>query len=125
MRRFLVLVALTLVIGLPLLAEAQIQRYLSSIQGFSFVMESETTSVEQLSPEQPFDPDLLKEAGFSSFSRWRVIPQTGSQIQMEIYDVLDSSGAFQLFSHWPESDLRNVTLDLPISAQLNPSEGIF
>lgn len=111
----------------PLFGEAEIQRYLNSIEGFRFIQESETSQISALPSDQPFTAEILNEAGFSSYSQWRMVPQEGSQIHMEVFEILDSSGAFQLFSHWPfvHESRNSGDLDLPISSQLNPNEGIF
>jgi len=125
MRRLLVITGLFVCLSSALLAEARIQRYLSAIRGYRFVMESEIVSVDRLSAQSTLDRDLLADAGFSSFTRWRVLPERGPEIGMDVVEVQDSPGAYLLFSHWPNAGTDTISLDVPIRVRWNRSEAIF
>jgi hypothetical protein len=112
---------------LQLAAEADIQRYLSSIEGYRFVIEQEKTSIDETVTGQYLNRAILEEAGFTSYSSWQVIPDSGPQTRIQIHELVDTKGAFQLLSHWPVpgNSQNSEALDLPIRAHLNSREGVF
>ncbi len=108
-------------------AEPSIQAFFSDLDGYRFSMRSEIDSPGDDTRLKPFSEPILVEAGFQGFSSWEVRRNTSGQLRLDVFQMADPLGAYELFTLWPdlaaESDL--VRIDVPIGALFNPSNAIF
>ncbi len=101
------------------LAEATVQRYFPEVKGYRF---SPLAAPEQLNLTQ----EVLNEFILASYSRWKVVVPGNTALDMEVYEMRDSLGAFGLYSLWspgtPEGTRR---LRLPVENELQDNNLIF
>lgn len=108
-------------------AAPSIQEFFPSLDGYRFSLLTEIDSPGDATHLEPFSESILVEAGFQGYSSWDLRISGSPQIRLDIFQMDDPLGAYELFTLWPDlatnSDL--VQLDLPIGARFSPSEAIF
>lgn len=120
---------LSILVTSPLLGEANIQRHFPQLRDFRFVMESEITDAASQPLVGGIPREFLIDAALNSYSVWTVTSANGSggSLRLEVFEASDPSGAYMLYTLWPESlgKLQTSTSDLGFSNQLYPGGGIF
>jgi hypothetical protein len=108
-------------------AAPAIQEFFPSLEGYSFSLLTEIDSPGNTTHLEPFSEPLLVEAGFQGYSSWDLRMSGSPQLRIEVFQMTDPLGAYELFTLWPDladdSDL--VQLDLPIGVRFSPSEAIL
>ncbi len=108
-------------------AEPSIQAFFSDLDGYRFSLQSEIDSPSDDTRLKPFSAPILVEAEFQGFSSWEVRRNDGGRLRLDVFQMTDPLGAYELFTLWPEltpeSDL--VRMDVPTGAFFSPSDAIF
>jgi len=108
-------------------AQPSIQRHFSAFSDHRFIMLEEITQLENTKRINPYTTEILEEALFQSYSRWRVERQEKQDYLLEVFDLLDTSGAFSLLTLWPRfcgpADWKQ--LELPVGNHFRTGEGVF
>ena len=109
------------------LAEPSIQRYFPGFDGIRFVLTDEETVLSDAQPKGPFPVEFLDEARLSSLSAWRMTDEHNVAYDLQVWEVLDSLGSYELYSHWPLfSGLQGYErLSAPVGNWFNPEKSVF
>ncbi len=112
---------------IPVTAEPSIQRFYPGFEGVRFVMTDEQSEVAEAVTQGPFPIEFLEEARLSSLSSWRMTDAKNTVYRLQIWEVLDSLGAYQLYTHWPEyAKSKNLErLKAPVGNWFNPEKSVF
>ncbi len=103
-RILFVVLLLALSISPAARAQVPVDQYLSLIEDYQFEKLNEISGTEKQAGIGPFSRLILDEYILLSYSHWAVQPQVAFQsppLQLEIYEMKDSLGAFGMFSIWP------------------------
>jgi len=121
------LILLFSLLTVPTAAEPSIQRFFPEFSGHRFVMLNEVNRLDQGVSIGPFTPQILEESLFRSYSRWQVERSEKKGYFLEVYDLLDTSGAFSLLTLWPHFQKGTdwTPLNLPVGNRFRPGEGVF
>ncbi len=92
--------------SIPAAARAQttVNQYFPLIEDYQFGKLAEISATEKQAGIGPFSPILLDEYILLSYSRWAVRHEatlSSPPLELEIYEMKDTLGAFGLFSIWP------------------------
>jgi len=115
-------------LSVPVLrAEPSIQRYFPNFEECRFVMTGEETSAPDAQPRGPFPLEFLEDARLASLSSWRMTDDRKASYDLQVWEVLDDLGAYELFTHWPrlaglESPSR---LEAPVGNWFSPDKAAF
>jgi hypothetical protein len=93
-------------------AQVPVNQYLSLIEDYQFEKLTEISTLEEQVGIGPFSRVILDDYILLSYSRWAVQPEADLQsppLQLDIYEMKDTLGAFGMFSIWP-SLLEEVSL---------------
>ena len=93
-------------------AQVPVNQYLSLIEDYQFEKLTEISTPEEQVGIGPFSREILGDYILLSYSRWAVQPEADLQsppLQLDIYEMKDTLGAFGMFSIWP-SLLEEVSL---------------
>ena len=117
MRRVAAIAVLTLLSQAWLVAEPEVQRYFGTLQQtYRFVQLEELVGSEAAAATR-FGPGILAEARLESLSRWR-LEGASIVLLLDVYQLADPSGAYQLFSHWSGPEPAG-------GARIDADEGLF
>ena len=99
-------VVLLLALSIPSATRAQttVDQYFPLIEDYQFEKISEFSATKKQAGIGPFSRVILDEYILLSYSRWAVRPGAALQspsLELEIYEMKDSLGAFGMFSIWP------------------------
>lgn len=90
-------------------------------------MLNEVTGLEEAADKGPYPIEFLEEAKLSSLSTWEMTRSSGESYQLEVWEVLDDLGAYQLYTHWPSQsnnlDARRVPA--PVGNWFSPGKSVF
>jgi len=81
-----------------------IERYVSLLDEYRVTQTAEFTDPEQAPQQALVSPALLNEYLRTSYSQWEISPlgnNSSVAMKLEVYEMLDSLGAFGLYSIWP------------------------
>ena len=84
-------------------AKANIEHYWLNLKGYNFEKITETTEPQQQNQIGPFSQSVLNEYILLSHSRWKIHSKNNphqSSLELEVYEMKDSTGAFGIFSAW-------------------------
>jgi hypothetical protein len=119
-------VVLFFAVSIPSAARAQatVDQFFPLIEDYRFKKLTEISPTEKQPDIGPFSPALLDEYILLSYSRWAVQPESTLQsapIELEIYEMKDTLGAFGMFSIWPSlfEEAPQQRLDLPVDNYSN------
>lgn len=106
------------------LGVASIQRNFAELEGYNPALREEISSFESLPSVGLFETPILKEAGLLSYSSWSL---SSRNLSLTVYELEDSSGAFSLFTLYPDraGQIPLRSLELPVGNFLAPSQGAF
>ncbi len=109
------------------MAEPSIQRYFPGFENTRFVLTEEQTSTSEAQPKGPFPIEFLEEARLSSLSSWQMTDEKNVVYSLQVWEVLDSLGAYELYTHWPLfSGLEDhERLSAPVGNWFNPEKSAF
>ncbi len=84
-------------------AQVTVDQYFPLIENYQFEKLTELSATEKSAGIGPFSPVILDEYILLSYSRWAVQHEATlkSPLELEIYEMQDTLGAFGLFSIWP------------------------
>jgi len=103
-RSLLVVLFLALSIPLTTRAQAPADQYFPLIRDYQFEKLTEISATQRQAAIGPFSRVILDEYILLSYSRWAVRPEAALQsplLELEIYEMKDTLGAFGMFSIWP------------------------
>ena len=125
--RILLLPLFFSLLELPAAAAPSIQRFFAQFSDHQFVMLEEITRLDEGSKIGPFGKELLEESTFRSYSRWQVERAQNVGYRLEVFDLLDTYGAFSLFTLWPRFQKQNdwKALQIQTGNKYRPGEGVF
>ena len=86
------------------LAQTTVDQYFPQVDDFRFEKLTEISATEKQVAIGPFSSIILDEYILLSYSRWSVRPEAAPQsppLELEIYEMKDTLGAFGMFSIWP------------------------
>ncbi len=109
------------------LAEPSIQRYFPGFSGIRFVLTDEQTDISAAQLKGPFPVEFLDEARLTSLSTWRMTSEPDAAYDLQVWEVLDSLGSYELYSHWPlYSGLQGYKrLSAPVGNWFTPQKSAF
>lgn len=109
------------------LAEPSIQRYFPEFENTRFVLTDENTTEAQAQPNGPFPVEFLEEARLDSLSSWQMTTEDKTVYDLQVWEVLDSLGAYELYTHWPAySGLQDhKRISAPVGNWFNPETSSF
>ena len=110
-----------------MLAEPSIQRYFPEFENTRFVLTDEQTTAAKAQVKGPFPVEFLDEARLSSLSSWKMTDEKNIVYDLQVWEVLDSLGAYELYTHWPlYSGLQQHNrLSAPAGNWFNPEKSVF
>ncbi len=85
-------------------AQAPVDQYFPLIEDYRFEKLTEISATEKPAEIKPFHRGILDEYILLTYSRWAVRPKAALQsapLELEIYEMKDTLGAFGMFSIWP------------------------
>jgi hypothetical protein len=99
-------VVLLFAVSLPSAARAQttVDQYFPLIEDYQFKKLTEISDRDKQAEIGPFSPVLLDEYILLSYSRWAVQREaalSSPPLEVEVYEMKDTIGAFGMFSIWP------------------------
>jgi hypothetical protein len=112
-------------------ADVSVAAYLKKIPGYTVQAKEETTNVTEGKDVGSYPAGVLKEFALKSYSRWELVPVDESsgkpRVDVEVYEMLDSPGAFGLYSLWDRTGHPPLTgrLNLPIEHRYSDRDLIF
>jgi hypothetical protein len=122
----LILAIFTLLTSLSF-AEPSIQRFFPKFTGHKFILLNEIDRLEGTVTNQPFPSQILQESLLQSYSLWQV-ERTGTEgYLLEVFDLVDASGAYSLLKLWPRFQKKSdwAPLKLSVGNHYRPGEGVF
>ena len=122
-----VVLAAALLFFQTVLAEPAIQRYFQQSENFRFVLTEEQTTAAEAQPKGPFPIEFLDEARLSSLSSWKMTNEQNVGYDLQVWEVLDSMGAYELYTHWPlySGFQKHDRLSAPVGNWFNPEKSAF
>ena len=84
-------------------AKTNIEYYWSNLKSYNFEKITETTKPQQQNQIGPFSQSVLDEYILLSHSLWKIHSKNNfhqSSLELEVYEMKDSTGAFGMFSAW-------------------------
>ena len=118
-RSFFVVLLLALSIPSATRAQVPVDQYFSQIENYQFKELTEISTTEKQAGIGPYSQVILDEYILLSYSRWAVQPEAALQshpLELEIYEMKDTLGAFGMFSIWPslleEASLERLDLSV-------------
>ncbi len=103
-RSFFVVLLFALSIPSATRAQVPVDQYFPLIENYQFEKLAEISITEKQAGIGPFSRVILDEYILLSYSRWAVQPEAALQsppLDLEIYEMKDTLGAFGMFSIWP------------------------
>lgn len=100
-RRISVLLAICFCLLAVSRGQPSIQRYFTGSGLGEFILEEEINRLAGHQEIGGLPVGVLQEAVFRSYSRWQIRQERTVAYRLEVFELLDPPGAFQLFSLWP------------------------
>lgn len=107
-------------------AQTTVDQYLPLIEDYQFEKLTEISAIPGETEIGPFSPTLLQEYILLSYSRWAVQLKAGSEsppLQLDVYEMQDTLGAFGIFSIWPNLFQEAFQQRLDLSVENHFSSG--
>ncbi|HOM99440.1 MAG TPA: hypothetical protein PLM33_04215 [Acidobacteriota bacterium] len=125
LRRFLVL-SFSVLATAGVVFGSGIERYFAATQGYRYIKNFESASLDSREVLGPFNRMLLEDAGLVSFSRWEVTADSAQTMSVEVWETQDSRGAYSLFTWWLESaEHAGKPLPLGVGNRFDPTSAVF
>jgi len=100
------LLAALIVVWSSASAEVSISAYLHQVPGYTARQQEEITEIGERKEVSSYPTGVLNEFVFKSYSRWEMIPGpevSGTQVEVEIFELADPPAAFGLYSLWDKT----------------------
>lgn len=107
--------------------QPSIQRYFTGADLGEFILEEEINRLPGSEKVKGISVAVLEEAVFRTYSRWQIREEGTVTYRLEVFELLDPPGAFQLFSLWPRFSGQDTGqwIRSPIDIRLGQNEITF